>query len=557
MPASFEHVRSTNHLYYGENLAILREHIRDESIDLIYLDPPFNSQATYNILFRAPTGEHSQAQIEAFEDTWHWNETAEHAFDEVLSGSNSRVTEILRALRSVLHESDMMAYLTMMAVRLVQLHRVLKPTGSLYLHCDPTASHYLKLVMDAVFEPFNFKNEIIWKRTSAHNSAKRWGPIHDTLLFYTRSDRFTWNRAYQEYDPHYTDTFYRYKDSDGRRFTVSDLTGAGKSSGSSGASWRQCNPTTKGRHWAIPRHIPGIENIPVAPIDALEYLDNIGRIYWPKKQGGIPRFKRYLDDMEGVLAQDIIEDIPPLSPQDRERLGYPTQKPLALLERIIQASSNANDIVLDPFCGCGTAIHAAQKLGRQWLGIDITHLAISLIEKRLNDVFPGLHYEVHGTPKDLEGAKALADFDKYQFQWWAVSLVNAVPYGGKKKGADTGIDGLIYFKPDGKQSEKAIVSVKGGGNISVLMIRDLAYVVEREHAKIGVFLTLTPPTRPMQLEATKAGFYNTPYHGNVPKIQIYTIAELLGGRKPQIPFVDPTTFRRAPQENTIQQPRLL
>lgn len=249
-------------------------------------------------------------------------------------------------------------------------------------------------------------------------------------------------------------------------------------------------------------------------------------------------------------------DIKPIFAVAEERLGYPTQKPQELLERIIDASSNEGDVVLDPFCGCGTAVHAAQKLGRSWVGIDITHLAISLIEKRLNDAFPGIQYAVHGTPTDLDGARDLATRDKYQFQWWAVSLLNAVPYGGKKKGADSGIDGIIYFKPDGRQTEKAIVSVKGGENISVPMIRDLAHVVDREQAKLGLFLTLAPPTRPMQTEAVKAGFYTAPFHGQIPKIQILTIADLFAGHKPQIPFVDTTTFRRARQEEPVPQPRL-
>jgi site-specific DNA-methyltransferase (adenine-specific) len=275
------------------------------------------------------------------------------------------------------------------------------------------------------------------------------------------------------------------------------------------------------------------------------------------RPGTVPQLKRYIDEQRGRPLGDVWTDIPPINSQAQERLGYPTQKPLPLLERIIQASSNPGDIVLDPFCGCGTAVHAAQKLGRQWTGIDITHLAISLIEKRLNDAFYGIQYYVHGTPKDLAGAYALAAQDKYQFQWWAVSLVNAVPYGGKRKGSDTGIDGLIYFKPDGKQTEKAIVSVKGGGSVSVPMIRDLAHVVDREKAKIGVFLTLTPPTGPMQVEATKAGFYDTAYHGKVPKLQIFTIAELFAGKKPQIPFIDPMTFRRARTEETARQERLL
>ncbi|MEX2115243.1 MAG: DNA methyltransferase [Bacteroidota bacterium] len=268
--------------------------------------------------------------------------------------------------------------------------------------------------------------------------------------------------------------------------------------------------------------------------------------------GKVPRYKRYLDEMPGTAVGDIWTDVKPINSQAQERLGYPTQKPLALLERVIAASSNEGDTVLDPFCGCGTTIHAAQKLRREWIGIDITHLAISLIEKRLNDAFPGIKYEVHGTPKDIDGARTLALRDKYQFQWWAVSLVNAVPFGGKKKGADSGIDGLIYFKPDGKTTEKAIVSVKGGDNINVAMIRDLGHVVEREKARIGVFVTLAEPTGPMKTEAVKAGFYEAIY-GKYPKLQILTIADLFSGKQPNIPLVDPTSFRKAAKESAGDQ----
>src|SRR5581483_7829735 len=288
--------------------------------------------------------------------------------------------------------------------------------------------------------------------------------------------------------------------------------------------------------------------------------DEEGRIWYPvNKDGSLdttkrPRLRRYLDEMPGTILGNIWTDISPINSQAQERLGYPTQKPLALLERIIAASSNEGDVVLDPFCGCGTAVHAAQKLRRKWIGIDITHLAISLIEKRLNDAFPGIKYEVHGTPKDLDGARALAMQDKYQFQWWAVSLVNAVPYGGKKKGADSGIDGHIYFKPDGKTTEKAIVSVKGGDNVSVAMVRDLAHVVDREKAKIGVFITLSPPTKPMETEAVKTGFYQTDY-GKYPKVQILTIDELFKGKKPHIPLVDSSVFKKAEREATSQQDR--
>jgi hypothetical protein len=276
-----------------------------------------------------------------------------------------------------------------------------------------------------------------------------------------------------------------------------------------------------------------------------------GRITY--SESGMPNYKRYLDEMPGVALQNDWDDIKPAS--GGEYLGYPTQKPISLLERIVLASSNEGDVVLDPFCGCGTTIHAAQKLKRQWIGIDVTHLAISLIEKRLKDAFPGVSFEVHGTPKDLEGAQALAAQDKYQFQWWAVSLVDAVPYGGKKKGADSGIDGFIYFKPDGKVTEKAIVSVKGGSNVSVAMIRDLAHVVEREKARIGVFITLAEPTKPMQIEAIKEGFFETVF-GKFPKIQILTIGELFAGKMPQIPNVDDSSFKKAAVESTHKQETL-
>jgi site-specific DNA-methyltransferase (adenine-specific) len=532
-----------NHLYYGDNLQVLRDDIADESVDLIYLDPPFNSQANYNVLFRAPTGEQSQAQIEAFEDTWHWNDSAERAFDEVIQSGNTDAAEMLRAMRAFLKENDMMAYLTMMAARLLQLHRVLKETGSLFLHCDPSASHYLKILLDAVFGPHSFQNEIVWKRTSAHSSSKRFGPVHDIILYYAKGDTPVWNPIFQPYDQTYIDAFYTHVDPDGRRWQRSDLTGAGVRHGETGLVWRGIDVTAKGRHWAYPP-------------TQLDVMDAAGRIHWPKKDGGAPRLKNYLDEQAGMPLQDIISDIPPMHNLAAERLGYPTQKPLALLERLIQAASNEGDVVLDPFCGCGTTIHAAQKLGRQWTGIDITHLAISLIEKRLKDAFPGIAFDVHGTPKDLEGARALSAQDKYQFQWWAVSLVDAVPYGGKKKGADSGIDGHIYFKPDGKTTEKAIVSVKGGDNVSVPMIRDLGHVIDREKAKIGVFVTLAEPTAPMKTEAVKAGFYDSGY-GKFPKIQILTIKDLFEGKKPAIPLIDPTSFKKSKTENTTVQGKLI
>ncbi|HEV2200161.1 MAG TPA: DNA methyltransferase [Bryobacteraceae bacterium] len=510
----------------------MRNTIDDESVDLIYLDPPFNSQATYNVLFKSTSGEKSRAQIEAFDDTWHWGEEAELAFDGVISSGNSDAAEMLRAMRDFLKETDMMAYLSMMAVRLLELHRVLKPTGSLYLHCDPSASHYLKILIDSIFGATNFKSEIVWKRTSAHSSAKRYGPVHDVILFYGASDAMHWIGGYQAYDDEYVRQ--RFARGEERPWKDADLTGSGIRHGETGSEWRGFDVTAKGRHWAYPP-------------SELDRLDGEGLIYWPTKEGAWPRFRKYLDETKGIPLQDVWTDIFPINSQAQERLGYPTQKPQALLERIITASSNEGDVVLDPFCGCGTSIHAAQKLKREWIGIDITHLAISLIEKRLQDAFPGIKYEVHGTPKDLEGARDLAFRDKHQFQLWASSRVDAVPFKGGKKGADSGIDGLIYFKPEGKTTERAIVSVKGGENVNVAMVRDLAHVVDREKAKIGVFITLADSTGPMRTEAVKAGYYETLY-GKYPKIQILTVKDLLAGKQPKIPLVDSAAFKKAPKE---------
>lgn len=520
-----------NTLYYGDNLGVLRKHVADASVDLVYLDPPFNSKASYNVLYRAPGGARSSAQVEAFEDTWHWNDTSEHAFEEVMRGGNAAAAEMLRAIRAFLRENDMMAYLAMMAVRLLELHRVLKPTGSLYLHCDPTASHYLKILLDAIFGPERFLGEIVWKRSAAHSDGKQgrrqYGRIHDLLLFYAKSAAWTWNPQHTPYDETYVKAFYSNTEPEtGRRYQLDNLTGPG--GGSNGNPYYEVLGVS--RHWRYSR-------------EKMAALIAAGRVV-QSKPGAVPRYKRYLDEMPGVPLQDLWTDLPPVAAQAQERLGYPTQKPVALLERIIAASTNPGDVVLDPFCGCGTAICAAQALGRRWQGIDVTHLAIALIERRLQDAFPGAPYEVVGAPKDLEGARTLAAADKYQFQWWALSLLKAVPYAGRKKGADGGIDGLIYFRPDGQRVEKAVVSVKGGEGVGVGMIRDLWAVLEREQAPIGVFLTLAPPTKAMREAAVTAGLYATS-HGRYRRIQILTIEDALGGARPDIPLIDVPGFGKA------------
>jgi len=563
-----------NALYYGDNLDVLRDEIADNSVDLIYLDPPFNSQANYNVLFKSPTGKAADAQIEAFEDTWHWGEQAERAFAEVLASPSTQAAELLRAMRSFLGENDMMAYLTMMAVRLIELHRVLKPTGSLYLHCDPTASHYLKLLLDSIFSPRNFRTEVIWKRSSAHSDAKQGrklhGHIHDVIFFYTKSEEWTWNDVYTPYNEAYVDRDYRLKDEKtGRSYRRGDLT-ASRPGGDTEYDWCVKKQTGIRERWQADlddgylKPKPGWEYKAVRPYTGRYWAHSKENMRQFALEGrlrhtfdGMPEYKRYLDEMPGVPLQDLWADITPIIAGTQERLGYPTQKPLALLERIIRASSNEGDTVLDPFCGCGTTIHAAQKLGRAWIGVDITHLAISLIERRLKDAFPGVAFEVHGTPKDRESAEDLARRDKYQFQWWAVSMVDARPYGGKKKGADGGIDGILFFRSDKDKTEKALVSVKGGDNVGVGMVRDLIAVVEREKAAVGVLISLALPTRAMEREAAAAGLFEGPFE-SVPKIQIITLAELFDGKRPRIPRIDAAaTFRTAARESANTQGRLL
>lgn len=536
----------TNRLYYGDNLDVLREHLRDESVDLVYLDPPFNSNANYNILFKSPAGTQADAQIEAFEDTWHWNDRAEDAFDQVARSGNTKAFDLLNAMRGFLGENDMMAYLSMMAIRLIELHRVLKPTGSLYLHCDPTASHYLKLLLDGVFGAENYRNEIVWKRKAGrgetNNAAIRFGVSHDIIMFYAKSRATPLHRQHRPNSSAYIETKFVHRDADGRIYRLDNLTSPSPRPNLT-YEYKGYLPPEKG--WAVSR-------------ETMERMDAEGRIYFPADKSKRLQRKRYLDELEGETVDTLWDDIPPINSQAQERLGYPTQKPLALLERIIAASSNEGDVVLDPFCGCGTAVHAAQKLGRQWVGIDITHLAISLIEKRLKSAFPGIAFTVEGTPKDLASAEDLARRDKYQFQWWAVSMVDAMPFGGKKKGADGGIDGIIYFKPDGKRTEKAIVSVKGGDNVGVQMIRDLHSAMEREKAPIGVFITKAMPSSVMEKEAAAVGRFHSEATGkSYPRLQIITLAELFMGKRPDIPYVDPTGgMKQASREDMARQDSL-
>ncbi len=562
-------------LYYGDNLSILKGRdshddmfFPSESIDLVYLDPPFNSKRNYNMLFRDDRGIEAPSQIKAFEDFWKWPHAVD-TYNETIRDSFTpdRVRRTLESLHDILGTSEMMAYVAMMAPRLMQLHRVLKPTGSIYLHCDPAASHYLKIIMDTVFGPTNFRNEIIWRRTGSHNSPKRYGPTHDVILFYSKTDAYWFRKSFRPYLQGHVNDYFKKSDAKGR-FWTNALTGDGTRNGLSGQPWRHYNPTTVGRHWAIPGRIAealGLDPT-LTPQEKLDRLDSAGFISHPvaETSKAMPTYLQYLTDSPGMPLQDlwtyqphtrgmlyntdegIDEDVRWLVAQgDVERLGYQTQKPLGLLRRIISSSCPPEGVVLDPFCGCGTAVDAAQELGRKWIGVDITHLAVNLIKNRLltgHGLEPEKDYRVIGEPRDEGSAAALAEQDKEQFEYWALSLVEARPWEGKqKKGADKGRDGIIvFFDDDSEKAKRAVVSVKGGKNIGVKDIRELSDVVRDNKAELGIFISLSQLTKPMVVWAAEAGEYipdsaNPLLSKPVHRIQLFTVADLLSGKKPEIP----------------------
>ncbi len=530
-----------NMLFYGDNLPILREYIPDESVDLVYLDPPFNSNRSYNILFKDESGAASEAQIAAFDDTWHWGPAAEEIYCELVDHASPQVARMVAALREFIGSNQMMAYLVMMAARLVELHRVLKLTGSLYLHCDPTASHYLKIVLDTIFGPENLVNEIVWMRTTAKALTTRRLPNnHDLLLCYSKTEDYLWNEnaVFQAYDlsnlDEKTAKKYTQHDPDGRLYQLTDLT----------------NPNPDRPN--LTYEFLGVKKVWRWTKERMQAAYDAGLVIQPRP-GAVPRLKRYLDEQRGKPLGDVWTDIPPINSQAAERLGYPTQKPLALLERIIQASSNPGDLVLDPFCGCGTAVAAAHKLGRRWIGIDITHLAISLQKYRLKDAFQleaGKDYQVIGEPEDLAAARQLATDDRYQFQWWALSLVGAKPLGEAgakqgKKGKDTGIDGVINFVDDPKGKLSSVIVQVKSGKVKSGDIRDLHGVIDRDKAAIGLFITLESPTKDMEKEAVTAGYYHSlVWQQQYPRIQIITVEQLLSGVQVKMP-PSQATFKKA------------
>jgi site-specific DNA-methyltransferase (adenine-specific) len=522
-----------NTLYYGDNLDILRRYVKDETVDLVYLDPPFKSNQDYNVLFAEQNGTRSAAQIKAFEDTWRWDEESARTYQETVETGPEDVSKVMQAFRTFLGENDMLAYLSMMAPRLVELRRVLKPTGSIYLHCDPTASHYLKLLMDAVFKPVNFRNEIVWKRKAGrgetNQAAIRFGITVDSILFFARSPAAPLHRQYRESNANYIESKFTHIDEQGRRYRLDNITSPSYRPNLV-YEYKGIKPPPKG--WAVSR-------------ERMEQMESEGRLYLPEDQSKRIQRKRFLDELQGETVDSLWDDIPPINSQAQERLGYPTQKPEALLERIIEASSNEGDVVLDPFCGCGTAVAVAQRLKRQWLGIDITHLAITLVRSRLKDAFgDGAKYQVVGEPVSLPDAEALAKQDPYQFQWWALGLVGARPVE-QKKGADKGIDGRLYFHDEPKTTKQVVFSVKAGA-LHATYVRDLRGVVEREKAAIGVLISLEPPSKPMRAEAASAGFYKAPWGKDYARLQMLTIADLLAGKTVDFPREN-VTFKKAPR----------
>ncbi|MFN7382225.1 MAG: DNA methyltransferase [Dolichospermum sp.] len=490
-----------NQLYYGDNLEVLRRYIKDESVDLCYIDPPFNSKRNYNQIYNN-IGAEDKAQAQAFIDTWEWDDHAIHGINEIVINYHGLFTQqciaLITGLSNVLGKGSLLAYLVSMTLRITEIHRVLKPTGSFYLHCDPTASHYLKLILDAVFcsHGGEYRNEIRWKRQPVRGAKAigyQFARNSDSILFYTKSNTATWHNPYKQYDELFIKTKFRL-DANGRMF-------------------RDCDLGTYSEK-------------------SIQKFEEEGRIYITKN--GKKRLIRYLDEEKGESIGDLWVDIAEINSQAKERLGYPTQKPESLLERIIKASSKENDIVLDAYCGCGTTVAVCQKLDRQWIGIDITYQSISLILKRLEDSFPGVlkTIKLHGIPKDIESARALAnktdDRTRKEFEKWAIlTYTNNKAVINAKKGADKGIDGIVYFQGDKNDPEKIIFQVKSG-KVKSGDIRDLLGTMTLESASLAIFITLEEPTKDMLKTAKSAGFYQSKYMSHsCDKIQIVTIKEII------------------------------
>lgn len=553
-----------NTLYYGDCLTIMQQEMKQNSVDLIYLDPPFNSNRNYHSIYKDETGRPLPSQIEAFCDMWTLNEESERAIRNMPvlmreAGIEDKTVEFWRLWMNALRGTQprLLAYLSYMVQRLVVMKGLLRPTGSIYLHSDPTASHYIKVMMDGIFGHDEFLNEIIWRRTGAHGRAKKWGPIHDVLLFYSKSKSYKWNKAYQPYDPDYLEKHYKNEDEYGK-FQPISLTGPGVRSGSSGLPWRDVDPNHSGRHWGLPpdRALPQRFVFPngYSHMDCqerLDVLDRQGMIYWPP-HGSIPRFKRYIEVAEGNPVQDVIWDIRPISSHASERLGYATQKPLALLERIIKSSTDKGDVVFDPFCGCATTIEAAHRLDRQWIGIDVAIHAIKRVAtirlKNRCKLKAGEHFEIRGVPNTLEGARDLWERDKYHFQKWAVETVDG--FVTTKRTADGGIDGRLYFDAPGeKELQSMVLEVKGGKNVAIKDLRALHSVLNRDEA-IMAGLIVMEPLKQQQMQNFKklmgeAGSLDIGKK-DYPCMQILSIQEILDGKQ----FHTPTVMGKEKKDKT-------
>ncbi len=533
-----------NKLYYGDCLTVMSEWPL-ACVDLIYLDPPFNSNRQYNAIYKDETGRPLPDQIEAFCDMWELDPERERVIRDMpilmrANGIDDSIVEFWRLWMKALRDTQprLLAYLTYMAERLMIMKRILKPTGSVYLHCDPTASHYIKALMDAIFGHGNFRNEIVWKRTGAHNSSRRYGPVHDTILYYSRSDAYGWNDI-RIINQEYVNRRYTYRDDRGRLFQPVSLIAAGTRNGASGLPWRGIDVTAKGNHWRY-------------TVQRLDELDAKGDIYWPSR-GNMPRLKMYADDVKGELLQDWWHDIPPVNSQAAERMGYNTQKPIALLERIVKASSNPGDVVLDPFAGCATTMEAAQKLGRKWIGIDIAIHAIKRVARvRLVErlgLIEGEDFEIEGVPRNVEGAEDLWERDKYHFQKWAVEQVEG--FVTSRKTADGGIDGRLYFAvPDEKDLQSMVIEVKGGKNVNIRDLRALKGVLDNDEALMAGLITMRPLSERQQRNFNKfmAGAGSLNVLGiEYPRMQTLSVEEICDGAR----FNTPTVMGRHTQQPVL------
>lgn len=556
-----------NYLYYGDNLEVMRKNVKDESVDLCYIDPPFNSQRNYNQIYNN-IGTEDFALAQAFTDTWIWDSNAIAGYDEILDNAQGRFTpqtvELIKGLRHVLREGSLLAYIISLALRITEVQRVLKKEGSFFLHCDPTASHYIKLVLDGIFcaQGGDFKNEVVWKRTTAHSDTKqglkRYGKIHDVIFFYSKSRKPKFRTQYTPYEQSYIESHYRnIEPVTERRFRTGDLTG-NKPGGDTEFLWRVKRVAGNRSRWdadlddeyLAPK--PGIEYKGVPPYNGRYWAyskDNLaefaseGRLI--HTESGMPEYKRYLDEMPGMPLQDIWSDINPLNSQANERLDYPTQKPLTLLERIIRSATDEGDVVLDAYCGCGTTIDASQKLKRNWIGIDITFQSIAVVLKRFEDTYGKAFVEtitLAGIPKDMKSVEALAnrkdDRVRKEFEKWAVlTYTNNRAVINEKKGADGGIDGIAYFRVGRKDNAKIIFQVKSGG-VSRKDIATLSGDMQRTDAALGVLITLEAPSKPMIAEAKAAGQYRHEDMGrSYDRITIVTAQEMVESfRRLEIPM---------------------